>query len=354
MMLAGFLDVWPKCRPLFCCVSKRQQSVLRHRFPLVMWIAEGEPEPRYDLWLGVGDTPIQVNSGLFFLEHLEIEFKKAKALGASIVLAGIGAEREATKERTRFSKALSMVDLISTRDGETSQMLTSEFSVDPSRIMVGEDLAHIYLKRLATRTTEMDLRPLGVAVNYYAEGMSRRDSLAVLRWLKRQQSVPRTAAFLSNEGRMTLSMESRHYAELAWCTCLDKQSESVALITPNCWAPDLDSMVCHFSMMQTVLSSRFHCLLSAAWFGCKVYGLGRSSKVATLCKGIGINFTERRGVNAATLDNGFSAAGPVCPKLLDTKAEGGRAAVEQLLCRLPGFQSEPPVGVPAKPMGSQS
>jgi polysaccharide pyruvyl transferase WcaK-like protein len=353
MMLAGFLEVWPRSRPLFCRVSAGQRSILRHRFPTVTWITGEESEPDYDLWLGVGDTPIQVLSGLFFLERLEAEFRRARSIGARIVLVGIGAEREATRERQRFSAALEQVDLISTRDAETRDLLAGEFSVEPAKIVVGEDLAHIYLQGLASGAPSVDERPLDVAVNYYAEGMSRRGSLAVLRWLKKKQSVPMNAAFLSNEARMMPGMESRHYAELAWATSLNRYSDSVALITPNRWAGDLDDMVCHYSTIKTVLSSRFHCLLSAAWFGCKVFGLGRSSKVETLCAGMGISHTKARGVSASALDIGFESARQVPVDLLDSKAGKAREAVSQLLLRLSGEQ-ETAIATRGKTMGSQA
>jgi polysaccharide pyruvyl transferase WcaK-like protein len=354
MMLAGFLEVWPRSRPLFCRVSSAQRAVLRLRFPTITWITETEAEPDYDLWLGVGDTPIQVLSGLFFLEHLEAEFKRAKALGARIVLIGIGAEREATRERARFTAVLDLVDMISTRDPDTKELLSREFAVETSKIIVGEDLAHVYLQGIAAGAPGVGERPLGVAVNYYAEGMSRRDSFSVLRWLKKQQSVPRTAAFLSNEARVTPAMESRHYAELAWATCLDRHSESVALIAPNRWASDLDDMVCHFATIQVVLSSRFHCLLSAAWFGCRVYGLGRSSKVETLCAGMGISHTTVRGINAAALDIGVESAREVPIDLLDKKASAARDAVVQLVARLSSGEPEAVAGSLGKSMDTQA
>ncbi|HZZ19644.1 MAG TPA: polysaccharide pyruvyl transferase family protein [Opitutaceae bacterium] len=346
MMLAGFLEVWPRNRPLFCRVSSAQRAVLIHRFPSVKWIVAGEAEPLYDLWLGVGDTPIQVLSGLFFLEHLEAEFKKAKELGARIVLAGIGAEREAVREKIRFSAVLGQVDLISTRDHETRDLLSNEFSVDPAKLIIGDDLAHIYLQGAASGCPEVNDRPLEVAVNYYAERMPRKDSLTVLRWLKAQQIVPRSAAFLSNEARVMPSMESRHYAELAWATCLDRRGDAVAIITPNRWATDLDDTVRHFATVQTVLSSRFHCLLSAAWFGCRVYGLGRSSKVETLCVGLGISHVKERGIKAAVLERGAALARPVPAELLDSKAGNARAAVTQILARLAPDELETAGGAP--------
>ncbi len=39
-----------------------------------------------------------------------------------------------------------------------------------------------------------------------------------------------------------------------------------------------------FGECKTILSSRYHGLLTAAWFGCKVGAIGRSSKVVALAK----------------------------------------------------------------------
>ncbi|HEY5228554.1 MAG TPA: polysaccharide pyruvyl transferase family protein, partial [Opitutaceae bacterium] len=332
-------------RPLFCKVDRLQRLILKLRFPAVRWIVEGEQEPDYDLWLGVGDTPIQVLSGLFFLEYLEIEVEAARRKGAKIAMIGVGAESDAARQKARFSALLAKVDLISTRDDATQELLVGEFSVDPGKIVCGEDLAHIYLQRAMAEAPDVDERPLEVAVNYYAEKMSRWESFSVLRWLGRQQSAARTVAYLSNEARLMPGMEARRYAELAWYTCLGRHRDAIALVTPNRWALGLESMVSHFATIQTVLSSRYHCLLSAAWSGCRIFGLGRSSKVETLCRGMDVGYSLERRVCDDVLERGTRLAKQVPKMLLDSKAERSREAVRLVLARL--FPGNEPLGAGA-------
>jgi len=334
MMLAGFLKVWPESRPLFSVVSRSQCSILSRRFPNVKWIAEGGAEPEYDLWLGVGDTPIQVLSGLFFLEYLEVELERARSNGAKVVFLGVGAEREALRERARFSKVLENVDLLLTRDAATHQILVHDFAIEPSSVYLGGDLAHIYLQEIIGPQWGLADRPLEIAVNYYAERKRRRSSLVALRWLQEQQSMAKTVAFLSNEARLLDGLEARHYAELAWVTCLNSRREAVALLSPNRWAASLDDMVAHFATIQTVMSSRYHCLLLAAWSGCRTYGLGRSSKIESLCGDIDIEFTSERALSNDALDRGMERAKRVPLSLLNSKADRSREAVRRALAQV--------------------
>jgi Polysaccharide pyruvyl transferase len=334
MMLAGFLEVWPGSRPLFCKVSELQRSILKLRFPEVRWIVEDEREPDYDLWLGVGDTPLQVLSGFFFLEYLEIELEKASRKGAKIVMVGIGAESDAAREKSRFTELLAKVHLISTRDVATQELLVNSFGVEPGKIVCGEDLAHIYLQGVMADAPAFDDRPLELAVNYYTERMSRWESFSVLRWLGRQQSAARTVAYLSNESRLMPGMEARHYAEVAWYTCWGGHRDAVAILSPNRWALRLDGMVSHFATIQTVLSSRYHCLVSAAWSGCRIFGLGRSSKIETLCRGMDVGYSVEKHMRNEVLDRGARLAKHVSRVVLNSKADRSREAVRLLLERL--------------------
>jgi polysaccharide pyruvyl transferase WcaK-like protein len=279
LMLAGFLREWQNRRPLFCVVPIEQKRVLVARFPEVLWCAPQERQPEYDLWLGVGDTPIQIKSGLFMLELLEKEYAICAQKKIPMAFIGIGVEQEAVYQVKRFRRILENAISISTRDLDSFKILTTNFGLPAERIFVGDDLAHIPLAALFDTRTELDLRPLDLAVNFYAEHSNWWNHFVINQWLY-MQSKKRTVAILANETRMFPKSECRRYAEQAWYFVLGRKSCGIPLLSPNPWALRLNDLVSHFTSINVVISSRYHCLMAAAWAGCRVSVIARSSKIS--------------------------------------------------------------------------
>jgi polysaccharide pyruvyl transferase WcaK-like protein len=290
-MLAGFLEVWAGRRPLFGVVTRTQQKVLRFRFPSVEWLVAGDPEPPYDLWLGVGDTPIQILSGPYFLAHLEREILPLIGRKCRVAFLGVGVEREAVRVKDRFRKVLDRVDYISTRDEFSHRSLVEDFGVPAAKVFPGEDLAHIYLSKAmgpCRQETATSTRPLDLAVNFYGEGATRWQWLSVHRWLQ-DYSSRGTVTALGNECRLFPGSEAWRYAELSWLLYFRRPVQAPPpLLIPNYWASTVGELAAHFPSMGTVLSSRFHCILAAAWAGCRVGVLSRSSKIEALRQQLGI------------------------------------------------------------------
>ena len=329
LMLAGFLDIWRCRKPLFAVVSKSQQKILERRFPEIMWLTSNDQQPSYDLWLGVGDTPIQVLSGPWFLEYLERELVGPFSRNIPVIFVGIGVEREATQQKARFHEILKRVHYISTRDEKSAECLIEEFGVDGNRVIVGDDLANIYLSRSVGRCYTDEARSLDLAVNYFSENASRFQWWAVHRWLQ-DCSLTRSVAVLANECRLLPGSEARRYAELAWLCTLRRPLEPLPLLMPNRWATRVGDLVSHLSPIHTVMSSRFHCLLAAAWAGCKVVALSRSSKIEMLRSRLGLAevcppFTPDR------LDTAYRDAKQVPFARLEAMCEKAAAATRLVL-----------------------
>lgn len=329
LMLAGFLEVWGGRKPLFGVVRSVQQRILRRRFPEVTWLTPTDPAPPHDLWLGVGDTPVQVLSGTWFLEHLERELLVSSMRDIPVLFIGIGVEHEAVRQRDRFRKVLERVSYISTRDEASAGCLSDEFDVPRDRISVGDDLANICLDRTMLPFYAEEVRPLDLALNYYSENGDRRQWWTVHRWLQ-ERGRDRSVVILANECRMLPGSEAGRYAEMAWLFSLRRRMEPLPLLAPNRWAARISDMISHFSTVRTVMSSRYHCLLAAAWAGCRVVALSRSSKIEVLRSRLALSVSGG-GRTGADLDAALAGARLVSREHLQAMSAGAASATSSAL-----------------------
>ena len=272
---------------------------------------------------------MQVLSGLWFLEYLERELVLPFSKGIPVLFVGIGVEREATQQKERYHSILKRVAYISARDSKSAQCLISDFGVKGEKVLVGDDLANIYLSRAVGTSHAVDTRPLDLALNYYAENAGRVQWWVVHRWLQ-SMSRSRSVAIMANEGRLLPGSEARRYAELSWLFTLSRSHEPLPLLIPNRWSPCVGDLVAHFSSIQTVMSSRLHCLLAAAWAGCRTIALSRSSKIEMLCSHLGLA-TVCPPFSEDCLNAGFSGAMRVPIERLEGMRESAAAATMRVL-----------------------
>jgi polysaccharide pyruvyl transferase WcaK-like protein len=54
----------------------------------------------------------------------------------------------------------------------------------------------------------------------------------------------------------------------------------------------MEELIGHFNEYDLVLSSRFHALLTAAWFRCRVIALSLSSKISQLAEELDVEMIE--------------------------------------------------------------
>src|SRR5262245_9671031 len=93
LMLQGFLDACAGREDTFtCCMPFGSQH---RRFPRVEWrsyeAAAREQSVRdCDVWLGLGGTPFQSDSGPWFLEHLAEELELCRRFRKPMYFLGVG------------------------------------------------------------------------------------------------------------------------------------------------------------------------------------------------------------------------------------------------------------------------
>lgn len=287
LMLDGFLSAWPEREKLVSKHPLQSLRVLRRRFPGIAWHPPTARLPDYHWWLGVGDTPIQILSTLYFLRYLEKEFALRRHRDCEFGMIGIGAEAEARQYAARFRKVLERCAFIATRDAMTAEVICEGLKVKSVPLMVGADLAHLFLARQKW-PTPCRRRHIELAVNYYSERIQPEYSRAVARYLNAAARAGREVAFLAHEVRTQypgLEMDQVR----SWARQPDCKLRGVRVLSPDYWrAATTGELVAVYDEIQTVVSARYHALLSAAWSGCRVCGIGRSSKIRGLCEELNI------------------------------------------------------------------
>ncbi len=289
LMLAGFLQglktIAPEGSYILRGVSAFDLASQRRRFPEISWSSVDEMSrwsKNGELWLGVGDTPFQITSGPWFLEYLEAQRQRLSSYPRKLLL-GVGAESEIATHKNSFSTIANCFDLILTRDRRSSHILTEMLGVPQARVIDGGDLAHIGIPDIAMAVEQMPRR-YGIGLNVTVDTLSPPDLAQIKRFvLKCREPI----AFVANDVRPYPNFESGIYATLApwpWSPVRRK----APLLLPDYRKGLLHDLLKPLAHCETVISSRYHGLMAAAWLGRKVAAIVRSSKIGEIVEEMGI------------------------------------------------------------------
>lgn len=331
LMLAGFLSVLEPGTTVVGTIP-RDIASQEQRFPQVAWNRGGVVvvEPRTVL-VGVGDTPFQTTSGTWFLENLEALARRARNVRVPFVMVGVGAEAEIHGTADRFARVLESLDHVWTRDDFTTRVLKEVAGCDPSRVSTGADLANIELKRIFPDVPKpLSQRKHDLALCFFGESAAANDMRALRSLLYTMADAGRQSVFIANEARRNKPFEHWVYRRMFRANPLRRPR--VPFFVPDYAHASVPALVRHFEDYATVMSSRYHGLLAAAWAGCRVVALARSSKTSALCEVLGIReiakpFTEEK------LRSGLEGALPVDRHRLDLLAVRAENSVHELVSR---------------------
>jgi Polysaccharide pyruvyl transferase len=342
LMLAGFLTgskylgLAGKLGHLeaICSYDRNSQAI---RFPEIKWIDGNDDEvckaaiKRADAILGIGGTPFQMTVGDWLLKIIE-EIIALKRNDCPFAFVNVGAENEAECEKASFQEVLKNVVSISVRDADSMALLARWRGSNPKpELIPGPDLAHISLRDICAEHPPISLRPqeLGLVVGHDTLGPD--DVETILSWLIQSR---RTAAWITCEvrnmagGEYQLYLKNRHRFDNIIFRYIKPR---IRLHRPRYQTCSLAELVQPFSLCQTVLSTRYHGILSAAWSGCRVGGIARSSKVKWLCKQLRIPMIEppfTREAMSGLLDDAVVVAKSDLEHLRDQALEGIRGSLK--------------------------
>lgn len=295
LMLKGFINGMGSGNYEFYCFIPRNNSHQVKRFEGINFISAEEKEnisAGCKIWIGAGDTPVQVKSGDWFINKLLNDSSQKKNNNFKYFFIGIGAEKEAENRKETFSKILNEVDHIWTRDEMTTEMLEKKMSIPSVKISTSSDLANIFLKEAFENEEENGQRKYDIGLCYYDESAEDNNVLSIKKFLKKNFKNKNVLMF-SNDVSMKGNFEFAIYGKM-FGKFERKFNRYIEFYAPDYLnEPDIKNLISHYSECSIVMSSRYHSLLTAAWAGCKVISLERSSKVTSLARDLGIHEVKK-------------------------------------------------------------
>jgi len=293
LMVDGFLRALRQLQPSkpggITCLCAWDISSQRRRFPQLTWV-DSKDDAAFRLALdgaetviGFGGTPFQLTSGDWLLGHMIRVFSRIKP-DTEVVFINVGAETEISPRADEFAAILRRINRCSVRDDFSHGVLSGLGVKRPSEIHIGADLANISLPHLMKSVTPERKYSLGVVLGH--DTLSDRDLDAAKFFLKNRRSKTLTA-FITGDSRDEEGFEYRLHQSWTrnWLSPLRRK---LSLRRPDYAVCGMEDFVRPFAECETVISSRYHGLLTAAWCGCKVAAVGRSSKVTALAESLDV------------------------------------------------------------------
>ncbi len=322
LMLKGFLDVFSQnCDArLSCALPKDLIPSQKKRFSQVEWLSV-DSEEREDLilacdcWIGVGGTPFQASIGRWLLNRINQDFDCSQDKKKWMI--GVGCEEEVLREKMIARKVALDVDHIWARDEKSRELLVDSLGVNNNNVTTGGDLAHIALKEIFTKhnSTLGDGSVLGIIYNAECPD---RDSLRAIKKFVLRVSKEKQVVFAANDIRRKKGFEFAIYKDM-FGGLGGLFGFKPKIFSPDYGCSDVADLVRHFSSCETVMASRYHAILTAAWAGCRVVALDRSSKIRNLADELNIPIV-RSPFTVDALYDGYSKAVTVSRDLLEEKA----------------------------------
>lgn len=288
LMLDGFLrslDDFDARGAVVACIPHDIESQ-RRRFPAIQWLESSDPQQREralqdcDVWLGLGDTPFQLTSGPWSLDHLDRERELCLRLGKPMVFLGVGCEGPETVQDPRARRVIQAAERIWTRDQRSAEAIA--LVAEPGVVEAGADLAHIALGAAHRPALEPDV--LGLLLAFETAGTVEMQ--AVERLLSRRAAGG--TRWMIQEARSFPFSERWNFSRLS-----EGAQHSLDLMAMDYSTDTLEEFLAHFGAPGTVLSTRYHGALIAAWHGCRVGVIARSEKLAGIASDFDVPCLER-------------------------------------------------------------
>lgn len=328
LMIQGFLDALEDTRQLHlsCSLPKTRVLSQRRRFQRINWYSSSSTE-RFEnfssnsFWIGVGGTPFQASYGPWLLNRIKSDFDTIPH--AKKYMLGVGCEKEVSREKQLAKEIADQLELIWTRDEASRDVLVNMLRVDPSKVRLGSDLANISLATIFS-TKNMGLsadRTIGIA--YFSRKDRCEDRQAFRRFT---DSLPGSIipVFIANDVREK-GQEWETFKAIfgPWRRITRRRPE---FIVPDYMAPAVGDLVRHFKRFDAVMANRYHALLTAAWAGCRLAALGRSSKIRFLASELDIPLIESP-YTVESLRKGYADAKSVPRGVLESKFAAAQRSV---------------------------
>lgn len=286
LMLDGFLRRLGSSANRVTLVGSTPYDVesQRKRFPSVRWLTDVEGQRvaairAADVWLGLGCTPFQLESGPYMLDLMAGDRELCRRFGKPMVFLGSGCDSPDSVRDPRARQVIEDAERIWARDDRSADLISSMAAA--GSVEVGCDLAHIRLAE--PLNLEPVAKALGLLLGLQRPGIV--DMLAVDRYLARRCAPTR---WLVQEARSFAATERWNYAALS-----ESVQEKLVLMPLDYGGDTIDEFLANFGAPEVVVSSRYHGALIAAWHGSRVGIIARSDKLDGAATDLGVPSVRR-------------------------------------------------------------
>lgn len=325
-MLAGFLAAVAHRQHdlrLTCCIPHNREA-MRLRFPGIEWLGY-DPGMRArsiadaDAWLGLGGTPFQVDSGGWFTAHLTEELELCRQAATPVYFLGVGVESEQSVEAAAARRFIEHAARIWARDPFSAGHLVRA-SERQDAIITSADLAHVYFDSLPQVPQSAAAR-FGMVVN--VERPEQVDFAVLAAFIASQE--PLSVRWIAQEARSLEVSETRIWG------AFDANTRARApLASPEYAFGSLESFLSLYRGLGSLLSTRYHSALAAAWLGTAVSVFERSPKIAGIAEQLQLSRC-RDLLHVDEIDAARRGARPVPLERLRGLAAAARASCEEFL-----------------------
>lgn len=321
-MLAGFLEMAREFleSPVLTCCTPFDRDAQRLRLPQVTWFdydiaARERAIAAADAWIGVGDSPFQSEVGSWFLDHLAQEMEWCRRFRKPMLYFCVGVNDEAALQHPLTRTIAGAAAGIWTRDAQSTAMLER---LAPGIVLEAADLANLFF---APRTPPpLQRGTIGFLLNFEDRSAFAAGALCEVLDTVR----PGRAAWLVQEVRPLAGSER----------------DLLASLPPDCRtrfevrAPDyakgsLNDLADCWGFPETIVTSRYHGALLAAWSGARVVVVERNAKLRGLVEQLGLTSVEDLATSPRLLE-ALRQARPIERTRLMRLADAVRTAGRQL------------------------
>jgi ADP-heptose:LPS heptosyltransferase/polysaccharide pyruvyl transferase WcaK-like protein len=323
LMMAGFLRALGARteRIQLTCCTPHDIASQRLRFPQIIWRRD-DPRTRSravqdaDIWLGLGDTPFQLQSGTWMRDHLSQQADLAREHGVPMFFLGAGVEDATVLQDGMFRDIANASAGIWTRDAMSSEILQASTTLS---VQTGADLSHVYLGD-GNLPPVSDGFDLGLLLAFEDLDLRR----AVSSMLARLPA--RSIAWLVQEVRNFAGSERNILDSIP-----ASERHRLAPYVPDYRTRSVHQLLSAWPACKTVAASRYHGLTIMAWRGAQLLAVQRSGKIGGAAADLGIPLVDNR-----TLPDALDEAKAVPRARLIELSEKASAMVDDF-CRTIGL-----------------
>ncbi|MDQ6943515.1 MAG: polysaccharide pyruvyl transferase family protein, partial [Candidatus Eremiobacteraeota bacterium] len=293
LSLHGFLAAAARHPDVELTVCTAHDLAGRQRcFPRIQWLPGDEAVRddalrKADVWLGLGDTPFQLDSGPWLLDRNERERRRCAALDKPMYLLGVGCERAEAAADPRSQALLESVAHVWVRD-EFSAAALRPF-VDGAHLSTGADVAHL---AFGDRTPAPPREPGAVGLLLAFEQSEQFDLHEIERFIERR--APGMTRWLVQEVRAFPHVERWLLDRIA-----PETRARLSVMEFDYATSSVDEYLRAFGAPELTVTSRYHGAVVAAWHGSKVLVVTRSAKVRGLADEFDLAHVDRADSYAA-------------------------------------------------------